>query len=69
MPKKTFDYSEARAELDEIIAWFENGEVAVDEAIVKYQRAEELINELELYLSDTQAKIELLTKKVAKESE
>lgn len=66
MPKKEFDYKKSRAELDELLAWFEGGNVAVDEAIAKYQRAEELVKELESYLADTQAKIELLTKKAPK---
>jgi len=66
MPKKEFDYKKSRAELDELLTWFESGDVAVDEAIAKYQRAEELVKELELYLADTQAKIELLTKKATK---
>ena len=66
MAKKEFDYKKSRAELDELLAWFENGDVSIDEAIAKYQRAEELLQELESYLSDTQAKIELLTKKATK---
>jgi exodeoxyribonuclease VII small subunit len=64
MPKKDFDYKKTRAELDDLLAWFESADVSVDEAIGKYQRAETLLVELEAYLSDTQAKIEQLTKKV-----
>ncbi len=64
MPKKEFDYKKTRAELDELLAWFESADVSVDEAIGKYQRAEVLLAELEAYLADTQAKIEQLTKKV-----
>jgi len=66
MPKNNFDYKAARVELDELLTWFEGGDVAVDEAIAKYQRAEVLVRELESYLSETHAKIELLTKKAQK---
>lgn len=63
MTKKDFDYRKARAELDELLAWFESGTVSVEEAIVKYERAEVLLQQLESYLSDMQAKVVLLTKK------
>lgn len=68
MPKITFDYVKKRSELDDLLAWFEQDDVAIDEAIVKYQQAEALLKELELYLSDTQAKIEQLTKKISTNS-
>lgn len=63
MAKKEFDYQKTRAELDELLAWFESGAVSVEEAIVKYERAEELLKQLEAYLSDMQAKVVLLIKK------
>ena len=63
MSKKEFDYRKARAELDELLAWFESGAVSVEDAIAKYERAEELLKQLEAYLSDMQAKVVLLTKK------
>lgn len=62
MVKKDFDYQAARAELDELMAWFESGDVAVDEAIKKYERAEELLKQLDAYLGDMQAKIVQITK-------
>lgn len=64
MAKQEFDYKKKRAELDELLAWFDQGEVSVDEAISKYQQAEKLLAELESYLAATQAKIEVLTKKI-----
>jgi len=64
MAKQEFDYKKKRAELDELLAWFERGDVSVDEAISKYQQAEKLLAELETYLAATQAKIEILTKKI-----
>jgi exodeoxyribonuclease VII small subunit len=66
MTKAEFNYTKKRAELDALLMWFERGDVSVDEAIDKYQQAEKLLAELEAYLSDTQAKIEVLTKKYAK---
>lgn len=59
---KQFDYQKARAELDELLAWFESDKVSIDEAISKYERAEALITEIEKYLNDTKAKIEVITK-------
>lgn len=60
--KKDFNYVKARAELDELMAWFESGDVSVDEAIEKYKQAEKILVELEGYLADTQAKIEVFAK-------
>lgn len=65
MAKKEFDYQKARTELDELLLWFESSDIAVDEAIQKFQSAEELLADIEKYLSDTHAKIEQLTKKVS----
>lgn len=62
MTKKIFDYTKTRTELDEIMAWFESSDVAVDEAIAKYKQAEKLLAELEQYLSDTQTQIEIFAK-------
>ena len=61
---KNFNYQKTRAELDELLAWFESGEISVDKAIVQYQRAEELLKQLETYLSDTKAKIKQITNKL-----
>lgn len=59
MVNKSFDYRQARADLDEILAWFESSDVAVDEAIDKYKQAEKILAELEEYLADTQAQIKV----------
>jgi len=61
-----FDYKKTKAELDEILAWFENSDVSLDEALDKYKMAEDLLKELEAYLIDTQAKIQQITKKLDK---
>lgn len=64
MSKSSINYVKKRAELDELLAWFEQDDLAIDQAIEKYQQAEAIITELEQYLTDTQAKIEQLTKKI-----
>jgi len=61
---KDFKYQEAKAELDELMAWFESSDATVDEAIDKYQQAEVLIKQLERYLTDTKTKIKQITKQV-----
>lgn len=43
-------YQDLETELQEIIAWFESDNFDVDEAVQKYQRGQELLKELELYL-------------------
>lgn len=60
--KKTIDYQAKKLELDAIMAWFESGNVQIDEALAKYEQAEALINELESYLKDTKVKIDRLVK-------
>lgn len=62
MIKKDLNYIQVRAELDDLLAWFESDDVNIEEAIAKYQRAEELLEQLDEYLSDTQAKIIQITK-------
>jgi exodeoxyribonuclease VII small subunit len=60
---KNFDYKTAKSQLDEIIYWFENEPIDVDEAIAKYQQADQLIKDIEMYLNNTRAKIDLTVKK------
>ncbi len=58
MTKSTnFSYKEARSELSEILDWFESGEVDIEQALVKYDRADELLKAIDAYLSDAKAKI------------
>jgi exodeoxyribonuclease VII small subunit len=60
---KPFDYKKAKTELEEIISWFENSDIDVDEALIKYQKAVIIIGEIEEYLKDAKAKIELVVNK------
>lgn len=63
---KEFDYQKTKEQLDQILAWFESGDGGVDESIEKYKKAEELINQLQEYLNNTKAKVDILTKSTSK---
>ncbi len=52
-----FNYKKARTELTEILDWFESGEVDIEQALVKYDRADELLKDIDSYLNDAKAKI------------
>lgn len=52
--------NELQAELDQIIEWFESDDFDIDEAANKYQRSQEIINELNKRLKETKNKISKL---------
>jgi len=54
-------YAQLSQELADIVAWFESGEVDLDQAIAKYEQASMLISELENYLKIAENKIERIT--------
>lgn len=56
MPSKK-SFSKLREELDELLRWFDNDDIDVDEAIVKYEMAIKLTNEIEKYLKSVENKI------------
>lgn len=60
---KLFDYVAAQAELNDLLDWFESGNTDLDNAISKYKRAEELIAQIESYLSDIEAKLQITIQK------
>lgn len=57
-----FDYQETKSELDQILVWFESEDINIEEAILKYQKAEKLIDKLQKYLDDAKARVEVITK-------
>ena len=57
MVQSDFSYQKARAELTEILDWFESGEVDIEQALAKYDRADELLKQSMRTLSDAKAKI------------
>jgi exodeoxyribonuclease VII small subunit len=60
MVKESKTYSQLRRELDELLAWFEQDGLDVDEAIKKYDQAIVLTKELEQYLKTAENKIKKL---------
>lgn len=57
----TTSTAQLQAELDELILWFEQDKVDLDEAVKKYQRGTELITQLEDRLKSAQNTINKLT--------
>lgn len=56
--KKTdMDFSKGFAELEEIAAWFEQGEPDLEEGMKKYERASELAKVLKARLDEAENKI------------
>jgi exodeoxyribonuclease VII small subunit len=55
--KEVKNYKEMTAELAEIMEWFESGNIDIDEAMAKYQKAMELINKMENYLKTAENKV------------
>lgn len=60
MSKQT-DFSQLYQQLEELIAWFESGEIDLDEAMRKYEQGMKLINQLNEQLDAKEAKITELT--------
>lgn len=56
---KKFDYSQARAELNEVLEWFESGEADVDKALAQYKRAKALILDIESYLKTVEQSLSI----------
>jgi exodeoxyribonuclease VII small subunit len=55
--KKSDSYRKMSEELDNILTWFESGDVDLDEAVNKYQQALELLDSMEDYLKTAQNKV------------
>lgn len=62
MVKKT-DYRSLSAELDELLARLQSGELNIDEALPAYERGLELVKQLEAYLKDAEQQVTKLTAK------
>lgn len=57
MSTKKKTYRELKQELNELMLWFEQGDIDVDEALIKHAEATKLLAELEAYLEQTEQKI------------
>ena len=59
------DWNEAASELNAIVESFDEGEVSVDDLLVKLERATAIIESLEARLDATKAKVEELAPRIA----
>ena len=46
-------YPEMKAELEDILDWFEQSDIDVEEALKKHKQAEALLKKIEKYLEST----------------
>jgi exodeoxyribonuclease VII small subunit len=60
-PTKT--YQQMANQLAGLIEWFESDQVNLDEAVVKYQQAMDLLKEMEEYLKTAENKIKKISLK------
>ena len=59
---KAKSYAQLSAELAKIMEWFDGGEIDLDQAMDKYQQANELIKEMENYLKTASNQVKKLQK-------
>lgn len=57
---KKGDFSSKMAELEAIVAWFDSGEVNLDQAVEKFERGSALAKELKSDISDIENKVKKL---------
>jgi exodeoxyribonuclease VII small subunit len=55
--EKTFDFGQAYEELEAIIAWFEKGDVDLDEGLRKFERGLELARKCRARLKEVENKV------------
>ncbi len=67
MPEKKFNFSEAYKEIEEINEWFQGEEIDLDEALNKYERGMELINNCKNRLKEAENRFEEIKKKYGEE--
>lgn len=53
-------YIELKAQLDELLAWFESGEVDVELALAKYAEAEAVLKQIEVLLKSAELQVRKL---------
>lgn len=54
---KEKSFQELHDELEELIAWFESGDVDIDQAASKFEQGQKIIEELEARLKSAELKI------------
>ena len=60
-PQRT--YLQLTAELTKIMDWFEGDNIDIDQAIVKYQQAKDLLEQIEKYLKTAENQVRKITTK------
>jgi exodeoxyribonuclease VII small subunit len=55
--KKLKTYQEMADELSQLVDWFENESLNLDEAVAKYEQAMQLLDDMEAYIKTAQNKI------------
>lgn len=55
--KKEFDFGKAYKELEDIIEWFETGDVDLDEGLAKFEKGLELAQQCKARLKDVENKV------------
>jgi exodeoxyribonuclease VII small subunit len=58
VPVVDLSYAEASRELDEIVAFFEQGDLDVDQLVGRLERATEIVDELDRRLRHTRTQVE-----------
>jgi len=66
--KKPKTYQQMADELDRLIEWFESDSVNLDEAVGKYERAMELLSQMEDFLKTTENRVKKIAVKFDSES-
>jgi len=60
---KSSSIKEKLAQLDELVAWFENDDIEIEQALKKFEFAEKLAAEISDELKTAKNKIEVIKKK------
>ncbi|HSW79067.1 MAG TPA: exodeoxyribonuclease VII small subunit [Candidatus Babeliales bacterium] len=61
---KSKNYEQMANELAKLVEWFESSQVNLDESVVKYQQAMELLEQMENYLKTAQNKVKKIAVKL-----
>ncbi len=54
MTHNKYSYATLKAELDSVLAWFEQDDINLDEAVEKYKKGAELLTQLEAQLKEAE---------------
>jgi exodeoxyribonuclease VII small subunit len=59
MAVKAFNYQQQRQQLDDIVAWFQGEDIDFEQATAKFAKAKAIVKELNNYLDDSKAKLDI----------